>query len=93
MKQIIKNILNLSKESIEKYKNENTTPEWWEAQVEIAYNTLKEIEPKTFEEASRPLMKWMAENCHPHTTSIIGSTTAELLESTKCFNTDEYLVD
>jgi hypothetical protein len=52
-----------------------------------------EATPKTFEEAVRPLMKYMAENCHPHTKAIVESNVAELLEGVKSLNTDEYLVD
>lgn len=33
-----------------------------------------------FEALSRPLIKWLCENCHPHHTIIITSTDAELLE-------------
>jgi len=35
---------------------------------------------KKFEEAARPLIKWMAENMHPHATVILTSTGAELVE-------------
>ncbi|WP_223497871.1 hypothetical protein [Serratia sp. JSRIV001] len=33
-----------------------------------------------FEEAAKPLIKWLAENVHPHHTVIVTSTNAELLE-------------
>ncbi len=48
---------------------------------------------KKFEEAVRPVMKFLAENLHPHTTIIITSTDAELLEGSASVVTDEYLVD
>ena len=47
----------------------------------------------TFEEAVKPLMKWLCENSHPHTTVIVSSTTAELLEGVKSVKTDEFLID
>lgn len=33
-----------------------------------------------FEKAARPLIKWLAENVHPHHTVIVTPTGAELLE-------------
>lgn len=54
---------------------------------------MKNLKPKTFEEAVRPLMQWMAENCHPHTKSIVESNAAELFEGLKVVVTDEYLTD
>lgn len=47
----------------------------------------------TFEAVARPLIKWMAENTHPHTTTIVTGMTAELLEGEHVVNTDEYLQD
>ena len=47
----------------------------------------------TYENAVKPLMKWLAENCHPHTKAIVESNLSELVEGVKCFNTDEFLVD
>lgn len=35
---------------------------------------------KSFEEAARPLIKWLCENVHPHHSVIVTSTNAELLE-------------
>jgi hypothetical protein len=46
-----------------------------------------------FDEAVRPAMKWIAENCHPHTKIIIESNCAELVEGINVVKTDEYLVD
>jgi hypothetical protein len=42
----------------------------------------------SFEEAAKPLIKWLAENVHPHHTVIVTSTNAEL-----SFPTDEFLKD
>lgn len=46
-----------------------------------------------FEEAVRPAMKWIAENCHPHMKIVIESNVAELVEGQKTLVTNEYLVD
>jgi len=46
-----------------------------------------------FDEAVRPAMKWLAENCHPHMKIVIESNVAELVEGQKTLVTDEYLVD
>lgn len=48
---------------------------------------------KQFEELAKPLMKWLNENCHPHTTIIIEQTSAEVLEGAMAFTTEEFLVD
>lgn len=37
-----------------------------------------------FEEVTRPVMKWLNENCHPHHKVVIGPDTAELLEGKVC---------
>lgn len=47
----------------------------------------------TFEEAVKPLMKWLCENTHPHTTAIVTATVAELVEGVKVVSTDEFLID
>lgn len=46
-----------------------------------------------FEDVVRPVMKWMAENTHPHTTIIIDSIHAELVEGVLAISTHEYLID
>ncbi len=35
---------------------------------------------KQFENAAKPLIKWLCENCSPHVTVVITPTNAELLE-------------
>lgn len=56
--------------------------------------TKKQIEKQEkFEQVVRPLMKYLAENHHPHTSFYVTSRTAELLEGQQCFSTDEYIVD
>jgi hypothetical protein len=46
-----------------------------------------------FDELVRPLIKWIAENQHPHTQIVIDATSAELLEGIMALSTEEYLVD
>lgn len=47
----------------------------------------------TFEEAVKPLMKWLCENKNPHTTAIVTGNLAELVEGIEVVNTDEFLID
>jgi hypothetical protein len=49
--------------------------------------------PKTFEEAAEPIMKWMCENQHPHTTVILTGTSAELVEGLQSHLTNKFIVD
>lgn len=46
-----------------------------------------------FEKLARAMMKWLAENQHPHTHIVITANTAELSEGVFAIATDEYLVD
>lgn len=46
-----------------------------------------------FERVVRPLIKYMAENHHPHTKIIVEATGAELVEGVMNFPTTEYLKD
>lgn len=47
----------------------------------------------SFEQAAEPLIKWLAENVHPHHTVIVTATGAELLQGEKHHQTDKFLVD
>ena len=47
----------------------------------------------SFEQAAEPLIKWLAENVHPHHSVIVTSTAAELLQSEKSHLTEKFLVD
>lgn len=47
----------------------------------------------SFEEVTRPVIKWLAQNVHPHHSVIIDSTHAELLEGRLAVSTEEYLQD
>lgn len=53
----------------------------------------KEINNKAFLEAAKPLIKFLAENGHPHMQAIVTSTDAELLEGVCTASTEEFLVD
>ena len=46
-----------------------------------------------FEALSRPLIQWLNDNCHPHTTIVIEPDSAELLEGVSAFKTTEYIKD
>lgn len=46
-----------------------------------------------FEEAAKPLMKYLCENHHPHVTVIVTGNICELLEGQKVFKTNEFNVD
>lgn len=77
---------------LEKYeKKHNTVPDDWKGITTVAMGAIED--PKTFEEAVEPLMKWMSENQHPHTTVIVTGTRAELVEGLQCHSTDEFIVD
>ncbi|WP_440487511.1 hypothetical protein [Serratia ureilytica] len=45
----------------------------------------------SFEDAARPLIRWLAENRHPHHTAIVTSNRAELLEAQSVVATEVYL--
>ena len=48
---------------------------------------------KRFDELVKPVIKFMAEEMHPHHTLVITSTTAELSEGVMATVTEEYLKD
>jgi len=49
--------------------------------------------PSGFEEAARPLIKWMAENHHPHTSVTLDSTSAQLWEGLESIQVRDYIQD
>ena len=51
------------------------------------------MEKQTFEQAVKPLMKWLCENTHPHTTAIVTGNLAELVEGVESVITNEFIVD
>lgn len=48
---------------------------------------------ESFEAAAKPLIKWLAENAHPHHSAIVTCTDAELLMSECVVKTEEFLKD
>lgn len=54
---------------------------------------LLQKERNEFEELVKPLMKWMAENLHPHTKIIIEANSAVLVEGILAVSTNEFIVD
>ena len=46
-----------------------------------------------FEDAVKPLMKWLCENTHPHTKAIVTGNLAELVEGVENVHTNEFIVD
>lgn len=48
---------------------------------------------KEFEEAAKPLMKFLNENCNPHTTVIVEPTGAEILSGSASFQSQEFVKD
>lgn len=54
---------------------------------------LTEEQKKEFEEAVKPIMKWLCENFHPHIIVIIDPTTAEILEGCASVVTHEFVKD
>jgi hypothetical protein len=47
----------------------------------------------TFEEAVKPLMKYLADNHNPHTVVVVESNSAEILQGIKAVVTDEFIKD
>jgi hypothetical protein len=48
---------------------------------------------KEFEAVTRPVIKWLNANCHPHVTVVVTPVSAELSEGTIAYTTHEYLRD
>jgi len=48
---------------------------------------------QSFTEATKPLIKWLNDNGHPHMTIIVSTTHAELLEGVVAINTHEFVKD
>jgi len=46
-----------------------------------------------FKEAAEPLMKWMGDNLHPHTKTIVDYSRAELVEGSVAHVTDKFVKD
>ena len=63
------------------------------AQPEQGPLTEGQINANSFEALTRPIIKWMNANTHPHVTVVITPTSAELLEGMAAFTTDDYVRD
>lgn len=55
--------------------------------------TITKEQQISFEEACKPLVKWLNENCHPHVTVSVEPTGAELTEGMCCVKIEEYIKD
>ena len=77
-------------EFVEKHNN-NEFDIYLEAMEKFANIYEKEID--SFEEAARPLMKYLGENHHPHTSAYVRNDLAELLEGQEVFGTKDYILD
>jgi len=72
------------------------TTDMYRGGVGMNYNFVYKIiipSQVTFEQAVRPLMKWLSENSNPHATAIVTCRLAELVEGMRVFKTDEFLID
>jgi len=68
--------------------------EWQEKKKAFIEKGMKEYDITVeFEELAEPMIKFLCDNYHPHTTIIITPTSAEILEGIKTFATMEYLRD
>lgn len=54
---------------------------------------LTEKQRKSYEEAVRPIIKWLNDNCHPHVTVVADCSHAELSERVNSFRTEDYWKD
>lgn len=54
---------------------------------------LKEEQLAQFKEASKPLVKFLCDNFHPHVTVIVGPAGAELLEGSCTVKIEEFIRD
>lgn len=48
---------------------------------------------ESFQEASKPLVKWLNENCHPMMSVTVEPTGAELFAGCAKINIEEYIKD
>ena len=52
---------------------------------------LTEAQKNQFEELAKPLIKFIAENLHPHTKIIVENYYAEIVEGVSVFSTNEFI--
>lgn len=46
-----------------------------------------------FEAASKPLIKWLNENCNPHTTVIVTPSSSEVMSGSAAIRCEEFIKD
>ena len=90
---ILENLKDTSKPKIEDDKLQSLANFLGEQEIKLKKILAGEIKDDVFGELCKPLMKYLAENHHPHTKIILESNTAELVEGINCIHTDEFLVD
>lgn len=71
---------------------EHSHYELWDAETGKVLWTEEEKDEK-FEKAAEPMIKYLAENHHPHMQVLIDSTSAILLEQEKMYTNSSYVVD
>ncbi|HHK8238746.1 TPA: hypothetical protein ACQVHK_005364, partial [Serratia marcescens] len=59
---------------------------------EVKCSPIYEVD-NSFDEAAKPLIKWLAENVHPHHTAIVDQSSAELLMGLQRVATQEFVKD
>ncbi len=55
--------------------------------------TLTPEQQQSFQEASKPLVQWLNDNCHPHVTAFVTPNSAELAEGICNVIIDEFIKD
>lgn len=46
-----------------------------------------------FDRVAREMLKFINNNCHPHTMIVVTPTCVEILEGAKVLNTEDYVTD
>ena len=54
---------------------------------------MTEQQKQEFEMRTRPVIKWLNDNCHPHVMVVIDPTSAVLSEGTIAYTTEDFLHD
>lgn len=54
---------------------------------------MEDFKKEEFRALAKELIKFLCENCHPHTTIVVTPTSAELMEGTVGIVTEEFLRD
>ena len=82
------------KASIGDYIIKGVNGEFYPCKPDIFTKTYQESNPlnvQKLEEVVSPVMKYLAQNFNPHTTIIVSSSTAELVESKIGFTTSKFI--